>query len=250
MEVKVLINSLLIILIIYILLDIIPYRYRFGLEKRINNNTRYQESNNVIAPTNNNTTKEGFQAGSLDFLQSESDNTNKQELYDYLLNEDTSGNTSPDPSIKPSNYWLSNDNTPNYTSNVTDIKQNYNIESNFDGLPENNLSESKYGLKNEKQIMEQTIVDKQTKQSSFIDSHTSDSQNTFKPDTWKYKNELPMNGGLFNGLSGFDGMNSSYAVYDMDDLNLEQCDNEIKCKPTDDLRQGLGKDFKDTNYSL
>ena len=42
MEVKILINSLLIILIIYIILDNIPYRYRFGVEKRIQNN-RFME---------------------------------------------------------------------------------------------------------------------------------------------------------------------------------------------------------------
>ena len=51
MEVKILINSLLIILIIYIMLDNIPYRYRFGVEKRIQNNRfmeRYSEENRAV----------------------------------------------------------------------------------------------------------------------------------------------------------------------------------------------------------
>ena len=240
MEVKILINSLLIILIIYIILDNIPYRYRFGVEKRIQiNRLHNRDENNEIKE--NFETNKNFEANknSLDFLK---ENNNKQELYNYLLGEDNteSINDSPDSSIKPSNYWLSNDNVPNYGSNIMDIKQNYNVEKNFDGLQQNKLEESKYGLKNEKQIMETTIVDKQTQQSSFLDSNTNDNQNTFKPDTWKYKNELPMNGGMFNGLSGFDSLNSSYAVYDVNDLNLENCNNETSCKPKDDLRPGLG----------
>ena len=34
-----------------------------------------------------------------------------------------------------------------------DIKQNYSTENNFDGLQGTKLEESKYGLKNEKQII-------------------------------------------------------------------------------------------------
>jgi hypothetical protein len=238
MEVKILINSLLIILIIYILLDNIPYRYRFGVEKRIHNNGFQERYNNNEQIQ----TQENFNTNSLDFLN---ESNNKEELYNYLFSEDT--NNSGEPPIKPSNYWLSNDNVPNYGSNVMDIKQNYNVEKNFDGLHDNKLEESKYGLKNEKQIMEQTIIDKQTQQSSFLDSHTNDNQNTFKPDTWKYKNELPMNGGMFNGLSGFDSLNGSYAVYDVNDLNLENCNNETACKSKDDLRPGLGQPAESAN---
>ena len=63
MEVKILINSLLIILIIYIILDNIPYRYRFGVEKRIQSNRfmeRYQhtESQEHFSPRVNGDTLE------------------------------------------------------------------------------------------------------------------------------------------------------------------------------------------------
>ena len=244
MEVKILINSLLIILIIYIILDNIPYRYRFGVEKRIQSN-RFMER---YSCENSNVDKEDFSSKvggtTLDFLN-DSSTKDKDELYNYLLGDNK--NNSDEPSVQPSNYWLSNDNVPNYGSNVMDIKQNYDVEKNFDGLQQTKLEESKYGLRNEKQIMEQTIVDKQTQQSSFLDSHTSDNQNTFKPDTWKYKNELPMNGGLFNGLSGFDSLNGSYAVYDVNDLSLENCNSETACKPKDDLRPGLGQPAESAN---
>ncbi len=245
MEVKILINSLLIILIIYIILDNIPYRYRFGVEKRMHNNRfmeRYSHSNHGQEEQEN--FKSNVGENTLDFLN-DSSSKDKEELYNYLLGDNKTN--SDEPSVQPSNYWLSNDNVPNYGSNVMDIKQNYDVEKNFDGLQQTKLEESKYGLKNEKHIMEQTIVDKQTQQSSFLDSNTNDNQNTFKPDTWKYKNELPMNGGMFNGLSGFDSLNGSYAVYDVNDLSLESCNNETACKPKDDLRPGLGQPAESAN---
>ena len=231
MEVKVLINSLLIILIIYIILDNIPYRYRFGIERRIVNQPNIREKYEVNENFDNSLNQ------SLDFLQNDNQ-TSKKELYDYLLNDDLpSKDESP---VKPGNYWLTNDNIPNYESNTMDIKQNYDVKSTFEGLPENNLMESKYDNNiEEKKIMEQTIIDKQTQQSSFLDTHTNDNQSTFKPDTWQYKNELPMNGGMFNGISGFDNSNSSFAVYDTNNLDLEKCDNYNKCKPKDDLRNGM-----------
>ena len=48
-----------------------------------------------------------------------------------------------------------------------------------------------------------------------------------------------MNGGLFNGISGFDSMNDNMAVYDVNELNIGKCDNGL-CPPTDDLRNGVG----------
>ena len=154
-----------------------------------------------------------------------------------------------EPNVKPGNYWLTNDNIPNYSSNVMDIKQNYQV-NNFDGLEENNLEASKYpNSMEEKRVMQQTIVDKQTQQSSFLDSNTNDNQNTFKPDTWQYKNELPMNGGMFNGLSGFDSLNSSYAVYDTNNLNTEPCDDYLKCKPKDDLRNGMSREANEARLN-
>ena len=114
MEVKILINSLLIILIIYIILDNIPYRYRFGVEKRIQiNRLHNRDENNEIKE--NFETNKNFEANknSLDFLK---ENNNKQELYNYLLGEDNteSINDSPDSSIKPSNYEAVDIGTPTF----------------------------------------------------------------------------------------------------------------------------------------
>lgn len=236
MEIKVLINSLLIILIIYIILDNIPYRYRFGIERNIINNRQSREKYEV-SENFDNSFKSNNQ--SLDFLNND-DIDSKKELYDYLLSDNQENNNTSESNIKPGNYWLTNDNIPNYGSNVMDISKNYNIENNYEGLEANNLKENNYSDQNqERKIMEQTMIDKETKQASFLDNNTNDNQNTFKPDNWQYKNELPMNGGMFNGISGFDSLNSSFAVYDKNTLNLEKCDDYLKCKPTDDLRNGM-----------
>ena len=233
MEVKLLINALIIILIIYIILDNIPVRYRIGVEKRnvYNNPVQEQFNSQIDKPFIS-------QTQSLDFLKS-------TEIEDKDLKNILSNN---DESIKPSNFWLSNDSTPNYGSNVTNVSDYYEINKTFDGIEKDNLVETNYNsIDKERKIMEDTIIDTQTQQSSFLDTHTNDNQHTLKPDTWSYKNELPMNGGLFNGISGFDSMNDSLAVYDANDLNIEKCDNG-ECSPIDDLRNGVGKPGNESRY--
>ena len=233
MEVKLLINALIIILIIYIILDNIPVRYRIGVEKRNVYNQQVQEQFNsqIDKPFIS-------QTQSLDFLKS-------TEIEDKDLKNILSNN---DGSIKPSNFWLSNDSIPNYGSNITNVADYYEINKTFDGIEKDNLVETNYNsVDKERKIMEDTIIDKQTQQSSFLDTNTNDNQHTLKPDTWSYKNELPMNGGLFNGISGFDSMNDSLAVYDANDLNIEKCDNS-ECSPIDDLRNGVGKPGNESRY--
>ena len=241
MDAKILINALLIILIVYLILDNIPLRFSIGIDKNSYTNPYIKENFAVagIIPSPkilgdeqslsflNDVPKAN---DSLSFLQ---ENFEDKNLNKILASTD-------DPSIQPSNYWLSNDNTPNYGSNVTDTSAHYEINKTFDGVEGNNLSQSTYnGMEKEKKIMKDTIVDKQTQQTAFLDSRTSDNQNTFKPDSWLYKDELPMNGGLFNGISGFDSLNDNMAVYDVNELNIGKCDNG-GCPPTDDLRNGVG----------
>ena len=82
------------------------------------------------------------------------------------------------------------------------------------------------------------MIDKHSQHSSIIDNVTNKTQ-AFKPDTWQYKNELPMNGGAFSGLTGFDSLGGNFAVYSKSELDLEKCSNETDCGKIDDLRNGL-----------
>jgi hypothetical protein len=245
MEAKILINALLIILIVYLILDNIPLRFKIGIEKnnyKNNYKNPYINENFAVAGVVSPSTFLGEEQ-SLSFLN---DVNSKDDSLSFLQEnfEDKNINqilsSTEEPAIQPSNYWLSNDNTPNYGSNVTDTASHYEINKTFDGVEGDDLAKSNYnGMEKERKIMKDTIVDKQTQQTSFLDSRTSDNQNTFKPDSWLYKDELPMNGGLFNGISGFDSMNDSMAVYDVNELNIGKCDNGL-CPPTDDLRNGVG----------
>ena len=145
MEIKVLINSLLIILIIYIILDNIPYRYRFGIEKRIIDNNRPIRERYEVAENFNNSSASNNQ--SLEFLNND-DIDSKKELYDYLLSDTQDSTDTNATSIKPGNYWLTNDNIPNYGSNVMDISKIY-IEDNYEGLEANNLKENNFSDQNQ-----------------------------------------------------------------------------------------------------
>jgi len=71
----------------------------------------------------------------------------------------------------------------------------------------------------------------------------------FKPDTWIYKDEIPMNGGdlggAITGTTGFDTLSTDYAIYRPDSL----ANPKGSCTPSsydkiergDDLRNGMGK---------
>jgi len=220
METKILINSLLLIIIFYLLLDCIPHRYVFGDTK---NNSYMNRSEN-------------FDGNSGDEIEVKDNSIN--ELYDYMDNKfdrlSTDAINSND--VKPDNYYMNDNNTPNFNSGVVNTARFYDM--NMDGVMPDKLQQSTYISPGGNKEMEDVMVDKQSKDSSYIDSVTNKEQ-VFKPDTWQYKNELPMNGGAFNGLLGFDSQGGNYAIYSKTELELEKCDNETKCSKVDDLRNGM-----------
>ena len=59
-------------------------------------------------------------------------------------------------------------------------------------------------------------------------------------DNWSYKEELPMNGGSFNGLVGYQNMGSSFAFFDQ-----YKGVSDAHPKLTDDLRSGMGTPQKE-----
>ena len=164
--------------------------------------------------------------------------SNINELSDYMNNkfDRLSTDIIDSNDVKPDNYYLTDNNSPNFKSGAIDTARFYDM--NIDGITADKLEKSPYVLQTDKKQMEDVIIDKQSKYSSYIDSITNKEQ-VFKPDTWQYKNELPMNGGSFNGLTGFDSEGGHYAIYNKTELNLEKCDNETKCNKVDDLRNGM-----------
>jgi len=217
METKILINSLLLIIIIYLLLDCIPNRYMYG-EKR----NRYRETQENLT----------------DSVEVIDNNDNMSELQQYMDNkfDRLSTDIVDSNDVKPDNYYLSDNNSPNFNSGAVDTTRFYDM--NLDGVTADKLEKSNYISPTTQKEMEDVMIDKQSKHASIIDNVTNKDQ-VFKPDTWQYKNEMPMNGGSFNGLTGFDSLGGHYAIYSKTELDLEKCNNETKCHKVDDIRNGM-----------
>ena len=79
-----------------------------------------------------------------------------------------------------------------------------------------------------------------TKEVASVKLNCSQEQNnTVQSDSWKYNNELPMNGGDMGGIFGYNNLESNYASFD-DKTELDKCKNSTCVMNSDDIRMGLG----------
>jgi hypothetical protein len=142
--------------------------------------------------------------------------------------------------VAPANTFLSDNNVPNFESNVADIKKFYKI--NYDNLNENELkSTSIETLKNVDSIQKVTSINTNSINNEPVQNpYVRNSKEV--PDNWNYKNELPMNGGKMNGIVGFDSLESQFASFNGNKLNLQTVsndDNKYYNIPHDDLRKPI-----------
>lgn len=210
MDIKIIINSLLIILILHIIILNINYTISIG--------TKIKES--FVVKTNED---------SINFLTTNNDANDefKKKLLKYVQQDvpvvETEFENKNLNKIQPSNSFLSNNNEPNFESNVADVSKFYKI--NFDSLNENELKTTSVELL------------KKTEECKKVDYVR---ESTVNPDTWGYKNELPMNGGIMNGIVGFDSLESQFAIYNPNKLNLQiETENKFNNIPHDDLRKPI-----------
>ena len=230
MDIKIIINSFIILFILHIIILNINYSKDIG-KKNIEN---FKDSN-----------KEKIsKEKSLDFLmgdKEESDNDFKKKLLKYIqedvpLKESEFENKNLNK-IMPSNSFVNNNNTPNFESNVADISKFYKI--NYDNLDETQLKETSIDDLNKIGKEKDTIsIDTQSKQPCNVKNYGRES--TVTPDNWVYKDELPMNGGNMNGIIGFDSLESQFAIYNPNKLNLQTANsNNFDNIPHDDLRKPI-----------
>ena len=227
MNIKIIINSFIIIFILHIILLNINYSYSIG-----KNNELFTNSD-----TDNN------KKNSLDFLMNNDIEPNedfKKKLSNYILQnnksiDDTNFDNKNINTILASNSFLSDKNTPNFESNVANIDKFYKI--NYDNLNENDLNE-----------IQSTPIDSLKNSTTFIDKKNIEPckdneyirKSDINPDTWQYKDELPMNGGKMNGIIGFDGLESQFAIFNPNKLNLQTAnDPNFKNVAHDDLRKPI-----------
>jgi hypothetical protein len=195
MNVKIIINSLILLFILHILIINSNIHYTFGnkkikkeyfsnidtnIDKNIDTNIDKNIDMNIDTNIDTNDTNE-FKKKLLKYLQQD------EIMKDKKFIEKNSSE------IMPSNVFMENENTSNFETNISDISKFYTINTdinNLDNLNENKLKETFTNEQNNKQRNPE-----------------------IQPDYWNYKNELPMNGGSMSGIVGFDTLESQYASY-------------------------------------
>ena len=137
--------------------------------------------------------------------------------------------------VNPANFYTQNFNTPNFTTNVLDLRKFYDYD-----LPASKL---KTGPEEEASGSHQGDMLRRTEADTFPWLEGPDknkSKNVMESDYWSYKEELPMNGGSFDGLVGYQNMGSSFAFFDQ-----YKGVSDAHPKITDDLRSGMGTPQKE-----
>ena len=127
--------------------------------------------------------------------------------------------------INPANFYTQDFNTPNFTSNVTDLRKFYSYD-NPPGETINKVPDNDDTFVKDVKSDPAWLIPKQK-----IANHLEPTSNY-----WNYKNEMPMNGGDFGGLSGYEGMGGTYSVFN----EKEPPQDTPDIHHSDDLRNGKG----------
>jgi len=182
--------SLIIVIIVFI------WRYFLFSEKKV----RFEEKVDKIIIPNREEIKEEFQ------------NQNSEKVYE---------------NINPANFYTQDFNTPNFTSNVMDLRKFYSYDNPPGGTIEKvPKDDSKDSIIEDVKSDTAWLIPKQK-----IGNHLEPTSNY-----WNYKNEMPMNGGDFGGLAGYEGMGGTYSVFN----SKEPLQDTPDIHHSDDLRNGKG----------
>lgn len=220
MNYKVIFNALIIILIVHLLIinldfnEILDFSST-GTVEGYQDNTHDDQDGNMQNLLNQ-------QVGDNDSTNTSEDEETKEDFQNELLDYAKSIKFDSSTDILPMNYYESNENTPNFESNVANVSKFY--DNNYENLSRDDLKQ----LDTSNQLVNEVgCVGRQT--------NSSDDQ----PDYWKYQNELPMNGGDMGGIVGFDSLDGQYGLYDdngqatgqactSDGMNLDLQNNDLR----------------------
>ena len=225
MDIKIIINSLIILFIMHIIILNVNYHVVIGKKNDIEKFTDSDTNDNSMNFLMNNNNNDEFKQKLLKYMQ-QNENVKETEFENKNINK-----------VNPSNSYLSDNNDPNFESNVADISKFYKF--NYDNLNEDQLkSTSIEKLNKDNKVKENINIDQQTKDPCNVKNYGRESSVT--PDNWVYKDELPMNGGQMNGIIGFDSLESQFAIYNPNKLNLQSsAENKFNNIPHDDLRKPI-----------
>lgn len=242
MNIRVIINILLIIVVLHLILrNFLTDRF-----SQIDSFSGYGEDDSMKFLTSSDGNLEEF-SGSVN-----SPYVNK--LTDYV-------NQCKPVDVKPGNWYATDENNPNFTSNVLNVNKFYNVDSigQYDGLSADQIIPKNFVEPPISNNQENNMLEKVSEQTCFNQKIGETHENTdlYKPDAWSYKGELAMNGGQIggDGLVGYNNLESAYATYQgpgsetCDPSKPFPCHNNFASRP-DDLRFGLGlpnKEYRETN---
>jgi hypothetical protein len=226
MDIRIIINSLIIIFILHIIIININYHTVIGEKKEI----QYEKFSNSIPESQ----ESHLENNSLAFLSNDGNDEFKKKLLKYMQQEEVIAKSVPlnefenknIHKVEASNTYLSKENEPNFESNVADISKFYKF--NYDNLDEDQLKST--SIESLSKVVDTNCA---------ISNHNG-RESVVTPDTWDYKNELPMNGGKINGIVGFDSLESQFAIYNPNKLNLQvTTEDKFNNIPHDDLRKPI-----------
>ena len=221
MDIKIIINSFIIIFILHIVILNINSTYSFGKKKNIENFEDSKENKDSISFLTNNNDNDDFKKKLLKYIQEDEPVKETEFEKKNLLK------------VEASNTYVNDNNVPNFESNVADISKFYKV--NYDNLDENELKST--SIESLNKVNNSKPVSK-TEKDCNTDIYGRDSN--VMPDNWSYKNEMPMNGGSMNGIIGFDSLESQFAMYNPNKLNLQSVnDKKFDNIPHNDLRKPI-----------
>jgi len=250
MDLKVLVNVILIILVLHLILKNIDFDKTFYV-----GGTKVKESFKLNEPCNIKDYANEHKK-TMEYLldipppSTVNNDTNcYKELVDYVDKCDTKTDN-----VKAGNYYVEDDNSANFMSNVLNINKFYDINNkvpgNYDGLDGSQLDKKdiheKYSPQFLNKIEDQTCFPKRN-----LEPSEKDNTIPVKPDNWNYRNELPMNGGSVVGsVVGYDSLNSGFTMFDQNEklINTRCSVGENCSREPDDIRFGLGypnKEYKE-----
>jgi hypothetical protein len=225
MNINIIINSIIIILILHII--ILNINYNIVIGKKVKENFK-GTPNTAIPSIPSITDITDSTDSSMDFLTTNKTNDDfSQKMLKYMqTNTEPKKESNMDKNkidIVPLNSYLSNNNEPNFESNVADISKFYKL--NFDSTSTSDNQQKSTPISN--------IIPNKQNEINEPSSHNESRKSIENPINWNYKNELPMNGGEINGIFGFDSLESQFANYNFSDINQQNSTNI----PHNDLRK-------------
>ena len=252
MELKVLINAILIILVLHLLIKNFSYKKVIHLFSFNSKKIKETFSNSLQKYANEHKKTMEFLLDT-PTIAPVTNTVNESAYYNILVNY---VNKCQD-SVKPGNYYVEDENSANFMSNVLNTHKFYNrdtsVPGSYDGLTNQQLE----NVREKKdpaflaKVEDQTCFPKRNLHDNY-GIYPNDNTEPIKPDNWNYKHELPMNGGSVVGnVVGFDSLNSGYATYtDGQSVVNPSCKNKMDCNvEQDDIRFGLGypnKEYRET----